>query len=119
MWELIERRGAASAPVALLTESPCQACGACCAALRVQFPHEDGPSVPAELTEPTLPGHARMKRRADGGCAALVGTPGQGTACAIYADRPWSCKVFAPSIAGRVNPFCDASRARFGLPPLR
>mgnify|MGYP000329901022 CR=1 FL=1 len=97
---------------------PCRPCGACCAALPVQFPVVDGPAVPAELSVPSVPEHRRMRRRADGACIALQGCPGEGTACTIYAVRPEPCRAFEPSRDEVPNAYCDRARARFGLPPL-
>ena len=75
--------------------------------------------MPPAWTEPTLPDHARMRRREDGGCIALEGTAGEATACRIYDARPTPCRAFEPSTAQQVNPYCDAAREQVGLPPLR
>jgi len=99
-------------------ESVCLACGACCAALRVSFPEGDGLRVPTELTVVTTPGHQRMRRQPSGACTALRGTVGQGTTCAIYAQRPEPCRAFEPSTPEVPNPYCDEARATFGLPPV-
>lgn len=98
---------------------PCRPCGACCAVLRIHFPLSDGPRVPAHLVDPTIPDHARMKRRSDGACVGLDGEPGRATRCVLYVDRPDPCRAFQPSTAAEVNPYCDDARARIHLPPLR
>jgi Fe-S-cluster containining protein len=100
-------------------DHPCRPCGACCAFLRIHFPRGDGPHVPRQLTEPTLPDHVRMRRRADGACLALDGSPGTFTTCTIHGIRPEPCRAFQPSTAAEINPYCDDARARIGLPPLR
>jgi hypothetical protein len=71
------------------------------------------------MTEPASPGHTRMRRRHDGACIALDGTPGAFTTCTIHPDRPEPCRAFDPSTAERINPYCDDARAQIGLPPLR
>jgi Fe-S-cluster containining protein len=102
---------------------PCRPCGACCAAMRVQFSTSelrDG-GVPRDHVVDVLPkGHVAMRGTlgAEPRCEALDGAIGQHTGCRIYARRPGPCRAFLPSTAAEPNPLCDASRARHGLPPL-
>jgi uncharacterized protein len=43
-------------------------------------------------------------------CAALVGSVGQSTSCAIYALRPNVCRACSPG-----DPDCGEARRHFGL----
>lgn len=114
-------------PVAAERPSPCQSCGACCAAYRVSFSWHEcddslGGRVPTGLT-------ARLdaKRRAMKGtlvyplrCVALDGELGRQVSCRIYAQRPSPCRLFdAWDAAGKVNPHCNKARAGIGLAPLQ
>ncbi len=52
-------------------------------------------------------------------CKALIGTPGENVSCAIYENRPSTCREFSISgEGGEVNEACNRARARYGLPPL-
>jgi uncharacterized protein len=103
--------------------SPCQTCGACCAAFRVDFhpselaggafAWENG--VPAALTVPVTARLLRM-RGTDASpprCQALRGEIGLAVACSIYADRPSPCREFDVE-----HPACNQARRRHGLPAL-
>lgn len=97
--------------------SPCQACGACCAALRVGFGEDEttrrGGTVPWTLTEAWIPGHRRMRGTAEPvpRCAALEGEVGRATRCSIYAGRPSPCAELQPGSEG-----CLRARRAHGLP---
>ena len=97
-----------------MTESPCQACGACCAysANWPRFSTEDDEAlerIPAELVNARGSG---MRCEGDR-CAALNGRIGEATACSIYAVRPEVCRTCMPGDAE-----CAKARRRFGLPDL-
>lgn len=98
---------------------PCLACGACCAAFRVDFSvHESeahGGRVPAGLAEEITEHCCRMRGTdyARPRCAALVGTVGEKAHCGIYEWRPSPCREFA---AG--SDACNRVRLRIGLPAL-
>ena len=105
--------------------NPCLACGACCAAFRVDFAQEElqsgGGHVPDGLALPLGSSLARMRGtdHQPPRCAALVGTVGQSARCAIHEWRPSPCREFglrAPMGLG--DEACDRARARFGLAPL-
>ena len=106
--------------------SPCQACGACCAAFRVSFPSDEvddvpGGRVPAGLTEPIASRLACMRGTASppSRCVALRGAIGEAVSCAIYEFRPGACREFAPLAAvGRGDEACNEARRRHRLPPL-
>ena len=103
--------------------NPCQQCGACCAAFRVDFhpaelaagayAWEDG--VPPELTVPVTPQLVRMAGTdaSPPRCAALQGEIGVAAACAIYPSRPSPCREFDTE-----HDACAKARRRAGLPPL-
>lgn len=99
--------------------SACQACGACCAAYRVQFSvyelDEAGGSVPAALTETVNGCTSRMRGTGEVPirCVALSGTVGADVGCTIYHQRPAPCRELT---AG--SHACDKARARHGLPAL-
>ncbi len=101
----------------------CQACGACCATLRVTFPADEadihpGGSVPAGFAE-RYGNVFCMKTTADGRCLALRGEVGRGVSCRIYSQRPSSCRDFGPMAAlGRGDQACNDARRRCGLPLL-
>lgn len=106
--------------------SPCQSCGACCAAFRVSFPVAElaaspGGRVPEAFAEPFGAGLACM-RNAPGAsmrCIALRGRIGEAVACAIYELRPAACREFAPLAAlGRGDEACNEARRRHQLPEL-
>lgn len=98
---------------------PCLACGACCAAFRVDFSvyesEAHGGRVPAGLAEEITDHCCRMRGTdyARPRCAALVGTVGEKAHCGIYEWRPSPCREFA---AG--SDACNRVRLRIGLPAL-
>jgi uncharacterized protein len=99
--------------------SPCQQCGACCAAFRVDFSihesQEHGGRVPAGLAVEVNDTLLRMRGtdHARPRCAALVGQIGVAVSCGIYEWRPNPChELEAGSDA------CQRARARHGLLPL-
>ena len=97
--------------------NPCQNCGACCAAFRVDFSvHEldtHNGRVPAGLavelndTLCRLRGTDHQPPR----CAALTGRVGERAPCGIYEWRPSPCREFE---AG--SDACWRARRRHGLP---
>jgi Fe-S-cluster containining protein len=98
---------------------PCLACGACCAAYRVDFSayelDENGGSVPSGLAV-EVNGNTWRMRGTDHvpvRCAALTGKVGQRASCGIYEWRPNPCRELEPGSFG-----CEKARARHGLPPL-
>jgi len=103
--------------------SPCQQCGACCAAFRVDFHPAElaggefawGQGVPVELTVAVTAQLVRMRGTdaASPRCAALSGTVGEQVACSIYAERPSPCREFDTT-----HDACAKARRRHGLPPL-
>lgn len=102
---------------------PCQSCGACCAAYRVDFSvqelDEHGGAVPSGLAVELTATLARMRGtdHTPPRCAALTGpvggTGGQRVACGIYEWRPNPCRELEPGCDA-----CERARARHGLPPL-
>lgn len=103
--------------------SPCTACGACCAAFRVDFHPAElaggafawGEGVPPAMTVPLTPQLRRMcgTDAATPRCVALAGEIGVAVACGIYAARPSPCREFDVE-----HEACARARARHGLPPL-
>lgn len=99
--------------------NPCLACGACCAAWRVDFSvletDERGGSVPASLAVEVTGDTCRMRGtdHAPPRCAALVGRIGVQASCGIHEWRPGPCRELE---AG--SEACQRARARHGLPPL-
>jgi uncharacterized protein len=95
-------------------QSPCQACGACCAtsANWPRFSIESEAAldlIPAELVNDRLSG-----MRCDGDrCAALHGKVGTATSCTIYAIRPDVCRTCMPGDAE-----CAMARKKHGLAEL-
>lgn len=100
-------------------DHPCLACGACCAAFRVDFAageiDENGGMVPAGLCALVTATTARMRGtdHARPRCAALTGTIGERAACGIYEWRPNPCRELEPG-----SDACHLARARHGMPPL-
>ncbi len=98
---------------------PCLACGACCAAFRVDFSaHEldsEGGTVPDGLAVEVAGSTWRMRGtdHVPMRCAALTGRIGERAACGIYEWRPSPCRELEPGSDG-----CGRARARHGLPPL-
>ena len=95
-------------------ESPCQACGACCAYSR-DWPRfaleteEEILAIPREYVD-----DARGTMRCQGDrCMALSGEIGVATACTLYAVRPEVCRACLPG-----DDSCTLARARFGLAPV-
>jgi Fe-S-cluster containining protein len=99
--------------------NPCTACGACCAAFRVDFStHElqaqggdvpDGVALPLNSTLARLRGTDHQPPR----CAALSGRIGEHVSCGIYEWRPGPCRELE---AG--SDACNRARALHGLPRL-
>jgi uncharacterized protein len=106
--------------------TPCQQCGACCAAFRVSFycgeaepPLAGG--VPADLTEQISPYLIAMRgtQTAPVRCIALEGKIGENVRCAIYTRRSSTCRDLEPhDSAGRPDEKCSRARALNGLAPL-
>jgi Fe-S-cluster containining protein len=96
------------------SESPCQACGACCAYSQnwPRFSIEDDTAlalIPAQFVNERQSG-----MRCDGDrCSALSGRIGVATSCMVYAVRPEVCRTCMPGDAE-----CGMARRRHGLPPL-
>lgn len=108
-----------------LPDSPCLACGACCASLRVDFAREEllseGGAVPDGLADTWGGCTARMRGtdHARPRCAALQGQVGVAVSCGIYEWRPSPCREFgAATLWGRGDPACNQARRRHGLAPL-
>ena len=109
-----------------MSDVDCLACGACCAAFRVDFHRADlasadGEGVPPDMALPLTASLYRMRGTDDAPprCVALVGEVGQGAGCRIYAARPGPCRDFAPyAPLGIGDDACDRARRRYGLPPL-
>jgi len=99
---------------ALASESPCQACGACCSYSQnwPRFTTEDDADlelIPEKFVNARLSG-----MRCDGDrCSALSGKVGEATACTIYAVRPEVCRTCMPG-----DPECAMARKRHGLAVL-
>ena len=99
---------------AIPIESPCQACGACCAYSSnwPRFTTEDDAAldrIPADLVNEKLSGMRCEGER----CAALQGKVGIATSCGIYAIRPEVCRTCMPGDAE-----CAMARKKHGLPAL-
>jgi Fe-S-cluster containining protein len=96
------------------SESPCQACGACCSYSQnwPRFTTEDEADldrIPEQFVNERLSG-----MRCDGDrCSALSGKVGEATACTIYAMRPEVCRTCMPG-----DPECAMARKRHGLAVL-
>ncbi len=103
--------------------NPCIACGACCAAFRVDFHPAElagrafawGDGVPEAMTVAVTAGIVRMCGTdvSPPRCVALAGDIGSCVACTIYEVRPSPCREFDTS-----HDACARARARHGLPPL-
>ncbi len=81
--------------------NPCMSCGACCAHYRVSFYWGEsnaapGGFVPVEFTEQVNPQMLCMKgtNNYPPRCAALRGEVGKQVSCAIYENRPTTCREF-------------------------
>jgi Fe-S-cluster containining protein len=97
--------------------SPCQACGACCAAFRVSFHwlEADARALPEPLVE-RVSAHLLCMRgtwAARPRCAALAGEVGRAVACTAYERRPSPCREVQVGDAQ-----CAKARAIHGLRPL-
>ena len=96
------------------SESPCQACGACCAYSQnwPRFSIEDDAAleaIPAQFVNDKQSG-----MRCDGDrCSALSGQVGVETRCVIYTVRPEVCRTCMPGDAE-----CGMARRKWGLPVL-
>lgn len=109
-----------------MAEIACLACGACCAAFRVDFHRADlatatQAGVPPDLALPLTASLYRMRGtdEAPPRCAALSGEVGGQVCCTIYASRPGPCRDFAPyAPLGVGDDACDRARRRHGLAPL-
>lgn len=103
--------------------SPCQSCGACCAAFRVDFHPAElagggfawGEGVPRAMTLFLTPHLVRLAGTDDSPprCTALAGKVGCQVACTIYESRPSPCREFDTEHAA-----CNRARQRCGLPSL-
>jgi Fe-S-cluster containining protein len=97
----------------------CTACGACCAAFRVDFAVEEldaqGGTVPGGLAVEVTVHTCRMRGtdHSPPRCAALTGTIGRRVACGIYEWRPNPCRELEPGSAA-----CTRARMRHGLAAL-
>jgi|SRR5487761_1271409 Fe-S-cluster containining protein len=99
---------------AIALESPCQACGACCAYSQnwPRFTIEDDAAL--DLIPENFVNQRQSGMRCDGDrCSALSGRIGVKTSCLIYAVRPEVCRTCMP---GDVE--CGMARRRHGLPAL-
>jgi len=111
-----------------LGDHPCLTCGACCASFRVSFywreaePDEHQDAVPALYWEDTTPTYRAMKgtsTKHHPKCMALRGRIGDRVSCAIYTQRPSTCRAFEASYEHGVhNEKCDRAREKHGLKPL-
>lgn len=95
-------------------QSPCQACGACCATSKhwPRFTLETEAElerIPRDLVHRSL---SRMESDGDR-CAALHGVIGDHTACIIYDIRPHVCRACVPG-----DDACAIARQTWKLPPL-
>jgi len=107
--------------------SPCQQCGACCAALRVAFHWSEADDalpengVPVALTM-HLRSHERCMRGTDQHpprCVALAGEVGRAVACTIYPLRPSPCRnLHWHGEHGQPSEQCTRARAAHGMAPL-
>lgn len=103
--------------------SPCQSCGACCAAFRVDFHPAElaggafawGEGVPRAMTMALTPQLVRLAGTdaSPPRCIALKGQVGQAVACGIYEGRPSPCREFDVE-----HEACNRARRLHGLPPL-
>lgn len=103
--------------------NPCQSCGACCAAFRVDFHPAElaggafawGQGVPRPMVMPLTPNLVRLRGTDEAlpRCVALAGDIGHEVACSIYEARPSPCREFDTE-----HEACDRARRRHGLPPL-
>lgn len=103
--------------------NPCQSCGACCAAFRVDFHPAElaggafawGDGVPRAMAVALTPNLLRLVGTDDSPprCVALAGEIGKAVTCRIYDGRPSPCREFDIE-----HEACARARRRHGLPPL-
>ncbi len=76
--------------------NPCLSCGACCAYYRIIFHADEALAIPAEYLEQIQSGVSCMKGTNiyPPRCAALRGEVGEQVSCAIYENRPSTCREF-------------------------
>ena len=101
---------------------PCFACGACCAAFRVDFHcselDTEGGRVPEGVAARYGLDMARLRGTdyAQPRCVALMGQVGVDARCGIYSERPSPCREFAPlAEIGLFAEACNRARAQHGL----
>jgi Fe-S-cluster containining protein len=98
----------------IAVESPCQACGACCAYSKdwPRFTTEEDAAL--DLIPKDFVNQRQSGMRCEGDrCSALSGQIGVATSCLIYAIRPQVCRSCMPGDAE-----CAMARQRHGLSPL-
>ena len=99
-----------------MSDTPCTACGACCAAFRVDFSvfelNSQGGCVPDGLSVEVTDSTCRLRGtdHTPPRCAALTGRIGERVACGIYEWRPNPCRELEPGSDG-----CGRARLRHGL----
>ena len=95
--------------------TPCQQCGACCAAFRVSFYWSEAIDLPEEHIEQVTPWVACMAgtNSATPRCAGLDGIVGRSVQCTVYEQRPSPCREVMPGDAK-----CTRAREYHGLPHL-
>lgn len=106
-----------------MTSNPCYTCGACCASFRVSFYWGESTDaadgfVPVELTEKVHHNLLCMKGTNSNTprCIALRGEVGEQVSCAIYEQRPSTCREFnAYELDGTPNMRCFKLR---GISPI-
>lgn len=102
-----------------MSDEVCTACGACCAAFRVDFSvfelDSQGGSVPDGLSVEVSSSTSRLRGtdHTPPRCAALTGKIGERVGCGIYEWRPSPCRELEPGSDG-----CIKARRRHGLPAL-
>lgn len=117
----LARAATAHAPATIAGDEPhdetadandlCRSCGACCS-YSADWPRfsleseADLARIPPELIDEGQGGMRCTGAR----CAALLGTVGRSTACAIYAARPDVCRACVPGDGA-----CREARRHFGL----
>jgi len=76
--------------------NPCMSCGACCAYYRITLYADEAVAIPTEYLEPLQSEVFCMKgtNSYPPRCVALRGEVGQQVSCAIYENRPSSCREF-------------------------
>lgn len=101
----------------------CQCCGACCAFYLVSFPAHETDNIAGGLVPVAMSGLSKETLRFMNGtetktprCNALRGFVGTRVTCAIYENRPSTCRKFIRSWENGVGNFlCDKARMSFGL----